>query len=689
MPNRLAQATSPYLLQHKDNPVDWYPWSEEALKKARDEDKPIFLSIGYSACHWCHVMEHESFENEQLATLMNQHFVCIKVDREERPDLDQIYMQAIQMMTGSGGWPMSVFLKPDGQPFYGGTYWPPESRFGRPGFGQVLTVVADAWKTKRDQIDQQCDQLTKHLREACRGPQAADGDLNEQWLVSANRWLLENFDSQHGGFGGAPKFPHAMDLSLLLEMHSLQPSDARRQCVTLTLDKMAAGGIYDHLGGGFARYSVDQRWLVPHFEKMLYDNALLIGLYADAYRLWGNANYARTVRESLEYALTQMTDANGAFYSSEDADSEGEEGKFYVWTRSEITAALGVDRANQFSEIYDVTDKGNFEGHNILNLPQPVEEFAKRRQLDVLQINKQLAEDRVKLFELRAKRVRPGLDDKVLLSWNALMVTALVKGFRSLGEPRYLHAALKCTNFVRQEMRLSDGRLWHTWRRGQANVNAYLDDYAYWIDALAELFQVHSDPLWLQWSLELAEIMLKDFSDPAGGFFYTATGHEQLIARNKDIADSSVPSGNSMASSGLLTLGRLSGRAELVNTALGTLKACSGVLSGSPQAAGQSLRGLHRALLPSQEWFLVGGQDESEFSESRSRLLKLFRPDSVTVICRNEAERAALDPLCPLVVSRPAVNERATLYACTDSVCQQPIVGLEKITAFARSQVKS
>lgn len=601
MPNRLAHATSPYLLQHKDNPVDWYPWSEEALKKARDEDKPIFLSIGYSACHWCHVMEHESFENEQLAAQMNQHFVCIKVDREERPDLDQIYMQAIQMMTGSGGWPMSVFLRPDGQPFYGGTYWPPESRFGRPGFGQVLAVVADAWKTKRDQIDQQCEQLTQHLREACLGPQAAEGDLNAAWLQSANQWLLENFDPQFGGFGGAPKFPHAMDLSLLLELHVHQPSEARQQCVRLTLDRMAAGGIYDHLGGGFARYSVDQRWLVPHFEKMLYDNALLVGLYADAYRHWDDPQYAQVIRQSMDYLLTQMHDPSGAFYSTEDADSEGEEGKFYVWTPSQIRAALGTERGNQFCEVYDVTEAGNFEGHNILNLRQTIDQYAQQRNMDAQRLAQELSEDRAKLFAMRSQRVRPGLDDKVLVSWNALMVTALAKSYRALGEQRYLDAALQCVEFTRQKMRRDDGRLWHTWRQGKANVNAYLDDYSYWIDALAELFQVHSDPQLLAWSMELSDVLAKDFADPQGGYFYTAATHEQLIARNKDIADSSVPSGNSMAATGLLALGRLTGRTDFLQAARATLKACSGVLSGSPQAAGQSLRALHRALLPSQE----------------------------------------------------------------------------------------
>jgi uncharacterized protein len=686
MPNRLAEATSPYLLQHKDNPVNWFQWSDEAFALAKKEDKPIFLSVGYSACHWCHVMEHESFENERIAAILNEHFVSIKVDREERPDIDQIYMQAVQMLTGSGGWPMSVFLRPDGQPFFGGTYWPPETKFGRPGFGQVLTTVADAWKNKREQLEQQSEQITQHLRESCRGPEANAGPLSKELLTTADRWLARNFDATYGGFGSAPKFPHAMDLSLLLELNAQTPTDSRKQIVTLTLDKMAAGGIYDHLGGGFARYSVDNRWLVPHFEKMLYDNALLAALYADAFRLWGTPTYAQVTRETLDYVLVQMTDPTGAFYSTEDADSEGEEGKFYVWKLSEVEQVLGVERAQEFCEVYNITAKGNFEGHSILNLPIPIAEFAKLRGLNDADLQKRLADDRAKLFAHRALRVRPSLDDKVLVSWNALMIIAMVKGFRAVGHDRYLQAATKCAHFIRSQMRRPDGRLWHSWRQGKATFDAYLDDYSYLIDALAELIQVHANAELLAWAIDLAEIMRKNFEDPAGGFNYTASDHEQLIARSKDMADSSVPSGNSMAASGLLTLGRLTDRNDLSDAAKKTLQACSGVIVSSPQAAGQSLRVLNRDFLPSRQWVLIGGNDSAAFAHAQAELLRILQPQAVTMVCSDESERASLESLCPLVSQRKAVGGQVTLYACTDFVCSAPMVGLEEIRQFVHAE---
>ncbi len=685
MPNRLAKASSPYLLQHKDNPVDWYEWSDEALARAKAQDKPIFLSIGYSACHWCHVMEHESFENERIAAILNENFVSIKVDREERPDLDQIYMQAVQMLTGSGGWPMSMFLLPNGEPFFGGTYWPAETKFGRPGFAQVLTTVADAWKNKREQLKEQSAKITEHLQELCRGPEAKEVALSKTLLNHASQWLAENFDPKHGGFGSAPKFPHAIDLSLLLELNVDEPSDVRKKVVTLTLDKMAAGGIYDHLGGGFARYSVDARWLVPHFEKMLYDNSLLASIYADAFRMWGTATYAQVVRETLDYVLTQMTDATGAFFSSEDADSEGEEGKFYVWTLKEVEEVLG-DRAAEFCEIYNVTSAGNFEGHTILNLPTSIAEYAKGRGINEGDLQKRLSESRSKLFERRAKRVRPGLDDKVIVSWNALMISAMVKGYRALGDERYLQAAVKNAEFMRTGMRRDDGRLYHSWRHGKANFAAYLDDYSYLIDALTELLQVHADAELLKWVVELAKDMQKHFEDPAGGYFYTAADHEQLIARNKDMADSSVPSGNAMAASGLLTLGRLTDQTEWLDASQRTLQACSGVVASTPQAAGQSLRALHRGLLPSRQWALIGGDDPAAFDVLRPALLQILQPQTVTVVCRDEAVRAAMEPLCPLVEGRKAVDGQVTLYACTDFVCQAPIVGLEAIRQFISTE---
>jgi len=435
MPNRLAQETSPYLLQHRDNPVDWHAWGPEALELAKREERPIFLSIGYSACHWCHVMEHESFENPAIARLMNENFVCIKVDREERPDLDQIYMNAVQLLTGRGGWPMSVFLTPDLKPFYGGTYWPPTSRMGMPGFDQVLLAVADAWKNRREQTVQHAAELINHLSRFAEGPAAA-GELSLHLIGAAGDALERSFDHHHGGFGGAPKFPHSMDLQVLLRLWKRHRRPGFLEIVTATLDKMAAGGIYDHLGGGFHRYSVDERWLVPHFEKMLYDNALLTSAYVEGYQATGNAEYARVARETCNYVLREMTDPAGGFYSTEDADSEGEEGKFYVWTPGEIEDVLGKEAGEIFCYVYDVTESGNFEGHNILNLPKTIEVCAKIKGRDSEQLRAELAASRQKLLAVRSKRVRPGRDDKVLVAWNGLMIDALAKAAGALDEPR-------------------------------------------------------------------------------------------------------------------------------------------------------------------------------------------------------------------------------------------------------------
>lgn len=696
MPNRLAESSSPYLRQHQNNPVDWFPWCEAAFAKAKTEDKPIFLSVGYSACHWCHVMEHESFENTDIAEILNQNFVSIKVDREERPDVDQIYMQAVQMLTGSGGWPMSVFMCHDGKPFFGGTYWPPDSRWGRPGFGQVLLAVLDAWTNKKQQILEQSSYLTQKLEAACLGPAGTESGLSEEWIQAADRWLKSNHDSRHGGFGQAPKFPHAMDLMLLIELSARGADETRDQVVQTTLNKMAQGGIYDHLGGGFARYSVDDRWLVPHFEKMLYDNALLACAYADAYRLWKTETYAEVVRETLDYVIRDMTNPQGGYYSTEDADSEGIEGKFYVWTPAEIHDVLGPQRGEQFCACYDVSDSGNFEGANILNLPKSIEQFAGLRNLNDALLKEQLAEDRARLLQRRSERVRPGLDDKVLLSWNALMITAMVRGFRALGDPKYLKSARRALDFLVQNLRRDDGQFWHTWREGKPSLNAYLDDYAYLVDALVELFQVDALPETLSMAIELSELILDKYADPSGGFFFTANDHETLIARSKDMADSSVPSGNAMAASGLLTLYRLTGREHLRQAAESALSAASGVMSRSPQAAGQSLRVLARMLRPSQEFVLlqknasepypsqaspkIGTTEPTDSEESYSsmalKLLNHFEPGSITVLCpATRSEQLNQD--CPLLQGRELLGGESTLYVCQDSVCRQPVSGAQ------------
>ena len=437
MPNRLAKESSPYLLQHQNNPVDWFPWGAEAIEKARSEDKPIFLSIGYSACHWCHVMEHESFENEAIAQVLNENYVAIKVDREERPDLDQIYMNAVQMLTNHGGWPMSVFLTPELKPFYGGTYWSPKASRGMPGFDQILAAVIDAWKNRREQALTAADQLTAELQNVsvAGAGESTSEQLNIQLIGAAANHLQRAFDHTYGGFGQAPKFPHSMDLQLLVRVTQRTGQQVPLDMVRLTLDRMAAGGIYDHLGGGFARYSVDAQWLVPHFEKMLYDNALLTSAYLDAFLVTREDRYARVVRETLDYIVRDMTDPAGGFYSTEDADSEGHEGLFYVWTPDEIEAVLGDERGATFGRVYDVSDSGNFEGSNILNLPKTLEQCAKILGRESADLAAQLAEDRKKLFEVREKRVRPGRDDKVIVAWNGLMIDAMARAGAALDEP--------------------------------------------------------------------------------------------------------------------------------------------------------------------------------------------------------------------------------------------------------------
>ncbi|HEX4147930.1 MAG TPA: thioredoxin domain-containing protein, partial [Pirellulales bacterium] len=528
MANRLAQETSPYLLQHANNPVDWYPWGAEALARAKAESRPIFLSIGYSACHWCHVMEHESFENPAIAGALNANFVNIKVDREERPDLDQIYMGAVQAMTGRGGWPMSVFLTPDTKPFFGGTYWPPSGRMGMPGFDQVIEAVKQAWHERREAVHEQAQQLTDHLAQAAAG-QMQSAPVGEAALLAAAAMLERVFDHQHGGFGSAPKFPHPMDLRLLLRVWRRTARDGVLEMVTTTLEKMAAGGIYDHLGGGFHRYSVDERWLVPHFEKMLYDNALLAGCYVEAWQATGNGDFARVARETCDFMLREMTDPAGGFYCTQDADSEGHEGKFYVWTSAEIESVLGAERGGVFARVYDVSPQGNFEGQNILNLPRSLVQAAGSLGRDPRQLAAQLAEDRAQLLAARSQRIKPGLDDKVLVSWNGLAIDALALAGAALEEPRYLDAALRAADFIIGRLRQPDGRLLHTWRRGQGKLAAYLDDYACLASALVTLYEATFEERLIATAVELADTILAQFMDREhGGFFYTAADHEPL-----------------------------------------------------------------------------------------------------------------------------------------------------------------
>jgi hypothetical protein len=597
MSNRLWQENSPYLLAHAGNPVDWQPWDAEALAAAARDQKPIFLSVGYSACHWCHVMAQESFQDARIARQLNEHFICIKVDREERPELDQIYMEAVQWMTGRGGWPLSVFLTPEGKPFFGGTYWPSSRRNDMPGFDEVLTAVAAAWQNQRQDVLQQARRISDALT-TDPWPEAA-AELSDEPLRAAEDALATAFDPRRGGFSPAPKFPQPITLSLLLRRFRRSGKDTLLDMANTTLEHMARGGIYDHLGGGFHRYSVDSRWLVPHFEKMLYDNALLAGCYLEAWQATGKPLYERMVRETLDYVLRDMTAPQGGFCAAEDADSQGAEGIFYLWTPDEIAAVLGAQRAKTFGEVYGVTEAGNFEGRNILHLPDPVAACANRLQRDPAELELELADDRRQLLASRASRVRPACDDKILVNWNGLMIDALARAGTAMHEPCYSNAAVKAADFLLQSLRDEHGRLRHSWRDGRAGCPAFLDDYASLANALVTLYQQAADVRWLDTARGLADTIQEHFADPQrGGFFYTADDHEPLIVRKKDLVDNAVPSGNGLAVTLLLRLGDVCGRGEYCRTAEQTLRACLNILRQSPTATGQLLLALELCLAP-------------------------------------------------------------------------------------------
>ena len=672
--NRLIDESSPYLLQHARNPVDWFPWGEEAFAKADAEDKPIFLSVGYSACHWCHVMERESFEDDRTAALMNKHFVNVKVDREERPDVDQIYMAAVQAIDGHGGWPMSVFLTPDGRPFYGGTYYPPRDAHGRPGFPRVLMSIRQAWGERRDEIVRSAGQLGEQL--ATLGRVApSEGDLDAALLDHAARELGRAFEPLHGGFGAAPKFPHPMDLRVLLREHARTGDAHALHMARHTLDRMARGGIYDHLGGGFARYSTDAEWLVPHFEKMLYDNALLAQTYVEAYQVTGDPEYARVARATFDYVIGRMTDPVGAFHAAEDADSEGEEGKFYVWTLDEIQGVLGPGRSEAFAAAFDVLEGGNWEGKTILNLPRPLDETARMLGRDPEDLRRDLDEDRARLLGVREGRVPPARDSKIITSWNGLMIAALAVGGRALGDDRYLNAAERAAGVLLEHSRRPDGRLLRSFKDGRARFNAYLDDYANLVDGLTRLFEATGRVRWIASALELADLMIAQFHDPIeGGFFYTGIDHEVLITRAKDAFDNATPSGNAMAATALARLGALTGRADLDDLARATIQSVRLILEKAPTAAGQSLIALDHLVARPMEIAAVPGDDPIEFDDVLRRIGARFLPHAVVAPAPiDPAERAEAARLVPLLADRPARDGHATIYVCEGFACRAPV----------------
>jgi len=680
MPNRLAHESSPYLLQHKDNPVDWHPWADEALARAKAEQKPIFLSIGYSACHWCHVMEHESFESDSIAAQLNENFVCIKVDREERPDLDQIYMQAVQMMTGRGGWPMSAFLTPELQPFFGGTYWPPKRKHGMPGFDEVLVAVLDAWENRREQAIEQAGVLTERI--STNMSSAADGEtpIDMTLLDQASRQLISQFDHTYGGFGEAPKFPHSMAIQFLLHMWT---RDRERnadllEAATKTLDCMADGGIYDHLAGGFARYSVDARWLVPHFEKMLYDNALLLDAYVDAFTATDNPRYLVVAEEICNYMLKYMTDDARGFHSTEDADSEGEEGKFYVWTIDEVKEVLGDELAEKFCYVFDITEHGNFEGKNIPNLSKTLEQCASIKSWDADELRQQMTEAKQKLLAVRDQRVRPGKDDKILTSWNGLMIHSMARAAVVLENETFLRASIAAAEFVLGSLRKENGRMLHTWRHGTAKLDAYLDDYANLANAMITLYESTFEDRWLDEAVSLADMILKHFGDKEeGGLFYTADDHETLIARMKDFQDNAVPSGNGMAATLLQRLGHLCNRDDYLEAAHAIIQVAIPMMRQYPIAVGQLLIAADMKLGPIKQCVIAEGAPE--FTK---QLRKTHLP---RVVLAAPGESSHLQSL---VAGKTQSGSQATLYVCDNFTCQTPVEGdsiAEAIESLAKS----
>ena len=675
--NRLINETSPYLLQHAHNPVDWYPWGEEALTQAKQQDKPILLSIGYAACHWCHVMEHESFENEQIAAVMNEHYINVKVDREERPDLDEIYMNAVQMLTGQGGWPMTMFLTPELKPFYGGTYFPPDNRYGRPGFPRVLLGVAEAYRERRDEVDQQAAQIIANLNQLS----AMEGhghQLTADMLDTAYQDYLSRFDHHNGGFGDAPKFPPSMGLSLLLRHWHRTGNANALNMVEVTLEKMACGGMYDQLGGGFHRYSVDERWLVPHFEKMLYDNALLTVCYLEAYQATGKAFYRRIATETLDYVLTEMYDVEkGGFYSTQDADSEGVEGKFFVWELEEVAQLLGEEKAKIFCEYYDITELGNFEHKNILHVQTPPDLFARKLSVDLGELEEILAEGRQKLFAIRETRIKPGLDDKILTSWNGLMIRSMALGYQILGDERYREAAERSARFILSELSQDKGLLLRTHRDGKSHLNAYLEDYSYFVTGLIDLYEATFAVEWLKEAERLNQIMIEQFWDDANdSFFFTSKNHETLIVRSKTGYDGATPSGVSMAIHNLLRLDKLLNRPDFREKVEATLDVYYHQIEHSPSGSAQMLCELD-FLLSTPKEIAIAAQRENDDTQAALRSIhSRFIPNKVLALAADDED---VSDLIPLLESKTQVDGKATIYVCENYTCKAPTTDLAEL----------
>ncbi len=636
--NHLINENSPYLLSHAHNPVDWYPWGDEALKRAKAEDKPIFLSIGYAACHWCHVMEHESFENEDIAATLNKYFISIKVDREQRPDLDQIYMSFTTAMTGHGGWPMSVFLTPDLKPFYAGTYFPPEDRYGRPGFMNIITQIGQSYKTDRKSIIGSSENIFNKVSNRYGGS-VAGTSINKNMITRAAESLSGNVDKTNGGFGSAPKFPHAVELGFLLQQFKHTNDSSLLEAAVISLDAMANGGIYDHLGGGFARYSTDTKWLVPHFEKMLYDNALLVETYADAFLITGNEHYKTVIIETLNFILREMTDASGGFYSALDADSEGEEGKFYVWAKGEINHTLGED-ADTFCKYYNVTQRGNFEGKNTLNLTHA--SYKHKQTQNIEEFERKINEAKKKLMEVRSERIRPLTDDKILTSWNGLALSAFCRGYQITGDEKYLEAAADCAAFIKKEL-FQNNSLTHAYREGRHSSGQFLEDYAYLVKGLLDLFETDNSSNnfgWLELSAVLADNAIQLFLDETGHFYLRDANQADLIIRPKDETDGAIPSPGSIMIQNLLKLHRLTENKIYLSKAELALSAISGLIVRGPSSMTSAVLALDYYFNDKLEIVIIGDKD------NRQPMLEwLYHPSFPSSIISLQACSVCLSPL--------------------------------------------
>ncbi|MEL6307195.1 MAG: thioredoxin domain-containing protein [Chloroflexota bacterium] len=684
--NYLQNETSPYLLQHADNPVDWYPWGEEAFAKAQTEDKPILLSVGYSACHWCHVMAHESFEHEPTAKIMNEWFVNVKVDREERPDVDDIYMQAVQAMNrGQGGWPMTVFMLPDGRPFFGGTYFPRESRQGMPSFRRVMQAVYDAYTDRREEIEEQAESLADALDRSVLNLPTDDSGLNETIFIKASNGLNSNFDSQHGGFGGAPKFPNPMNLEFLLRDYTHTGNTESLHTLTFSLRKMACGGIYDQIGGGFHRYSVDARWLVPHFEKMLYDNAQLSRLYLHAYQVTDDAFFKRIAEDIYDYILREMTAPEGGFYSTTDADSEGEEGKFFVWSLDELKTALepitdDVPDAYEVAvEYYGASKGGNFEGTNILHVPNDDDVVADRLNITVDDLHEKLSAIKDRLYAVRTSRVHPGLDDKILTAWNGMMVASLAEAARVLNRDDYLAAAERAGEFLMTTMQNDDGRLYRTYNNNTAKLNGYLEDYAHLIDAMLELYQSTFVEKWFDEARRLANVVLDHFRAEDGGFFDTSDDHEKLIVRPRQLQDNATPSGNSMMAKQLIRLSAYTGDARYDQSARKVLSALAAAMQTYPQAFGEALNATDMLVKGMSEVAIVGNPTQQGTKDLLQQVRLVYRPNVITALARDNVDG---ETNIPLLNYRSMRNDQPTVYVCQNFACKMPVTTPEEMVVL-------